>query len=210
MKNSIKSIPLEKLIAHPDNANRQSKATFARLVRNIDRTGRYEPLVVRPHRSRKGFYEIINGHHRRRALAQLGHDTADAVVWDVDDEQVDILLATLNRLCGRDDLAARLKLLKRLSGRYEARQLARLIPNTKKQIERLTNLKLGTSPVKIEAPAFATPMVFFLNDRQRRIVAQALSQARADDNAKTAAAGRASALARICRCYIDACGRSGG
>jgi ParB/RepB/Spo0J family partition protein len=207
MKNSIKSIPLEKLIAHPDNPNRQSKATFARLVRNIDRTGRYEPLVVRPHPTRKGFYEIINGHHRCRALAQLGYERADAVAWDVDDEQVDILLATLNRLGGTDDLAGKLRLLKRLSGRFEPSQLARLVPNTKKQIERLTSLKLPGLPAKIDAAAFAAPMVFFLSGEQQRIVQQALSQAEADGTEKTMAARKASALTALATCYIDVCAR---
>jgi len=210
MKNSIESIPLENLIAHPDNPNRQSKATFARLVRNIDRTGRYEPLVVRPHPTRKGFYEIINGHHRCRALAQLGYERADAVVWDVDDEQVDILLATLNRLGGTDDLAGKLRLLKRLSGRFEAGQLARLVPNTKKQIERLTSLKLPGLPAKIDAAAFATPMVFFLNSEQQRIVEQALCEAEADDNAETRAAGKAAALTALAQSYINACRRPRG
>ena len=48
MANSIQSIALDKLVAHPDNPNRMSKANFAKLIRNIKRTGRYEPLVVRP------------------------------------------------------------------------------------------------------------------------------------------------------------------
>ena len=48
MVNKIQSIALDKLVAHPDNPNRMSKAKFAKLLRNIERTGRYEPLVVRP------------------------------------------------------------------------------------------------------------------------------------------------------------------
>src|SRR4030042_1004922 len=100
MTNTVQSIGLEKLIAHPANPNRMSTATFGKLVRNIERTGRYEPIVVRPHPARGGYFQIINGHHRCRVLTKLGYETADWVVWDVDDEQGGILLATLNRLCG--------------------------------------------------------------------------------------------------------------
>ncbi|MHC4624131.1 MAG: ParB/RepB/Spo0J family partition protein, partial [Planctomycetota bacterium] len=87
MRNSVHSIALDKLASHPDNPNRQSKANFAKLVRNIARTGRYEPLIVRPHPEKEGYYQIINGHHRRRALSELGYEAADCIVWDVDDEQ---------------------------------------------------------------------------------------------------------------------------
>ena len=100
MTNSIHSIALDKLDFHPDNPNKQSKVNFAKLVCNIERTGRYEPFVVRPSPKKTGCFQIINGHHRYHALAKLGYEAADAIVWDVDDEQTDILLATLNRLGG--------------------------------------------------------------------------------------------------------------
>jgi hypothetical protein len=48
MANVIRSIGLDKLVAHPDNPNKMSKANLAKLVRNIERTSRYEPLIVRP------------------------------------------------------------------------------------------------------------------------------------------------------------------
>ena len=127
MSQKIQTIPIDKLIAHPDNPNRMSDKTFAKLVRNIERTGRYEPIIVRirdrnrdtsplvTHQSsiaqRKSKddanttqYEIINGHHRVKALRQLGIKTADIVIWDVNDEETDILLTTLNRLSGSDEL----------------------------------------------------------------------------------------------------------
>ena len=87
MTNSIHSIALDKLVGHPGNPNIMSSDKFGKLVRNIERTGRYEPLVVRPHPAKAGFFEIINGHHRSKALAKLGRERADCVVWDVDDAQ---------------------------------------------------------------------------------------------------------------------------
>lgn len=195
MTNSVQSIALDKLVAHPDNPNRMSKANFAKLVRNIKLSGRYEPLIVRPIRrlslvardsghealvtgyGPRDCFQIINGHHRYNALAHLGYKQADAIVWDVDDEQADILLATLNRLSGSDELDKKLKLLKRLNKKTEAGQLAKLLPQTAKQIERLVNLRRLTVPAKIDAKSFATPLVFFVSDSQQQIIENALSRA---------------------------------
>jgi len=40
--NRVSRIAIDKLVAHPDNPNRMSRANFAKLVRNIERTGRYD------------------------------------------------------------------------------------------------------------------------------------------------------------------------
>jgi len=214
---SIQSINLDKLLAHPDNPNKMSKANFAKLVRNLARTGRYEPLIVRPSPERQGYFQIINGHHRWRALAQLGYKTADVVVWEIDDEQTDILLATLNRLGGSDDLAKKLKLLNRLSGRMTADKLAKLLPQTAKQIERLTSMldsrcsmpaacvsQIGTRKSK----SLANPMVFFVSDQQQQTIEKALSLATEKQNEKTKAAKSAAALTHIAEYFLDRGGAS--
>jgi uncharacterized ParB-like nuclease family protein len=97
IKNKVRTVAIDKLLAHPANPNKMSNANLKKLQRNIRESGRYEPLVVRPSR-RDGYYQIINGHHRIRALKRLGYDKVDVVVWDVDEKQTNLLLATLNRL----------------------------------------------------------------------------------------------------------------
>jgi ParB-like chromosome segregation protein Spo0J len=215
-ENQISRIAIDKLIAHPDNPNRMSKTNFAKLVRNIERTGQYEPLLVRPLPAadmskpgaaapqKNGRFQIINGHHRWQALKKLGCKTADAIVWDIDDEQADILLATLNRLGGSDVLEKKLALLKRLNIRIETGRLAKLLPQTAKQIERLTSLASGRSSLVTrgtsdgkQATVFANPLVFFVNDKQQEIIENALSLARsqcAGKNEETKAAKNAAAL----------------
>ena len=212
-ENRVTYIPIDKLIAHPGSPNRMSKRNFARLVRNIERTGRYEPLVVRPCPARnchscesrnpetgkftkRDCFQIINGHNRWLALKQLGYETIDAVVWDLDDSEADILLCTLNRLRGSDVLAKKLDLLKTLNCNTEARELARILPFTCSQIERLKNLKVPSAPAKVSAKSFAVPMVFFLSAEQQQIVAGALASA-PDSNEKTRAARNAAALTYI-------------
>ncbi len=201
MTNSIRSIALDKLEFHPDNPNKQSRVNFAKLVRNIERTGRYEPLIVRPCLKKAGRFQIINGHHRFQALARLGHETVDCIIWDINDEETDILLTTLNRLGGSDELGKKLKLLKRLNKRLESRELAKLLPQTPKQIERLINLKKPIAPAKINANYFANPLVFFVNDTQQQQIEKALSLAEGPKVKMTKAARRAAALAHIAQCF---------
>jgi len=202
MTNSIQSIALQKLEFHPDNPNQQSRVNFAKLVHNIERTGRYEPLVVRPCPDKADYFQIINGHHRRNALAKLRYETADCIVWDIDDEQTDILLATLNRLGGSDELGKKLKLLKRLNKKMATGELAKLLPQTAKQIERLTNLKRPSAPAKISAKCFANPLVFFVNDRQQEQIEKALSLVEEPKGEITNAAKRAAALTHMAGYFL--------
>jgi len=203
MTNSIQSITLDKLEFHPDNPNKQSKVSFAKLVRNIQRTGRYEPLVVRPSLKRAGHFQIINGHHRFSALAKLGYKSAECIIWDVDDEQTDILLTTLNRLSGSDQLSKKLKLLKRLNKKIATGELAKLLPQTAKQIERFTNLKWPNAPAKINAKHFANPLIFFVNDTQQQQVEKALLLVEEPKVKMTKAAKRAAALAHIAQIFFN-------
>ena len=223
MPNRIRSIALNKLIAHPDNPNRMSKDKFTKLLRNMKRTGYYEPLIVRPcpkkncdsceNRNQDDdgakCFQIINGHHRWQALKELGHRTAEAVVWDVDDKETDIMLATLNRLTGSDILDRKLTLLKRLnhtafSGRTT--ELAKILPQTTNQIKRLTKFTISDCRKTIENRTSRplNPLVFFLNEKQQAIVKQALSAAMnyVEEN-RSKAANNAAALTYITQSFIN-------
>jgi ParB-like chromosome segregation protein Spo0J len=195
----IRRVALDKLVPHPDNPNLMSRANFAKLVRHIERTGRYEPLVVRPHPERAGDFQIINGHHRCEALRQLGHETADVVVWDASDEETAILLTTLNRLGGRDVLDKKLALLRRLRQRMLIPELARLLPQTRSQLERLTARRLLPPTRMRTADAPAIPLVFFVDESQRSAIEEALSLAGESLQTQPKAIKRAAALAHIAR-----------
>lgn len=182
MKTRITRIALDKLIPHPDSPNWMSRANFAKLVRNIERTGCYEPLAVRPHPDRAGFFQIINGRHRRDALQQLGRETADVVVWNVDDVQTAVLLSTLNRLSGRDSLDKKLAVLRRLRRHMSIPDMAKVLPQTRGQLERLMPRKplpRATAPSQDPLPI---PMVFFVNESQQCAVEDALRLASDPDS----------------------------
>lgn len=199
-KSQIESIALAKLIDHPDNPNRMSKTNFNKLSRNIESTGCYEPLVVRPHPKKKNCYQIINGHHRKKALEKLQAAVADCIIWDLDDKQTDVLLMTLNRLSGSDMLGKKIAILKRLNAQIETKNLSRLLPQTKKQIEQLTNLKLPQIPLR-QAQNLATPLIFFVTESQKQTIEKAISLANADG--KTKAKRNAVALNKIADNFLE-------
>ncbi len=238
---TLQWIPLSSLRDHPENANRMPPRLVAKLKAHIARTGRYEPLVVRPlpdhdKQSRGGSphppratpsrdpsrdpsrvrkhagtpeapgspgageapagegtrrltaaaregtprYQILNGHHRARVLRDLGHTHARCDVWEVDEEEARLLLATLNRLEGRDDPSARAALLSRLAEGRCADDLARLLPEPPDALARLR--RLAEPPPAPADPADAGPlpraMTFFLDEDQAALVREALRAAK--------------------------------
>ena len=199
--NEITAIELDRLLAHPDNPNEMNKSDFAKLTANIKRTGLYEPVVVRPSGSEKGCFELINGHHRCKALKLLGEETVNCVVWDVGDEDVDIFLSTLNRLGGKDDVSKKAKLLKRLSERLASSEISKLLPMSKTAIEKLCDFSLPDEPVKIETEKMLSCLSFFLDTEQRGYVDSALKAASKQGVPK--AVGQAIGLATIAKFYME-------
>jgi len=65
-RKEIVSVDICRLIAHPANPNRMTAETLKKLKSHIERTGNYEPIVVRPHRERSDCFEILNGYHSPR------------------------------------------------------------------------------------------------------------------------------------------------
>jgi ParB-like chromosome segregation protein Spo0J len=198
MQSQIQSIVIDSLVPHPIRIIRMSKKKFAKLVCNIEKTGRYEPLVVRLYPDKTGIFQIINGFHRWKALQQLGYETVDVIVWEIDDNDTDILIATLNRLGGTDVLEKKLALMDRLNQRKPSSDLAKRLPYTARQIHRLAHMNSGCVPrIKPAKPTFAHPFVFFLSDAQKEIVEKALSNIREPQTEKTRAGKNAAALTYI-------------
>jgi ParB/RepB/Spo0J family partition protein len=200
MVNCVVSIELSKLVAHPDNPNRMSKAAFRKLCSHIKETGRYEPIVVREHPEREGFFEIVNGHHRAKALKQIGLERAECVVWELSEEEADILLTTLNRLRGSDNPAKKSAIIQRLLPRFDTKHLAALLPNTRAQIERLKNI---AAPAKINTNAAAfdiTPIVFMVSSGQKETINAAIAKAM-EETSGTAGERRAAGIVKMAEAY---------
>ena len=198
----IEAIAMDMLIENPQNPNRMSKETFNKLLGHIKRTGNYEPIIVRKHPGRQGCFEIINGHHRCRALKELGLTRAECIVWQINDIETMLLLTTLNRLSGHDILEKKSELVRKLSTKFSTKTLARMLPDNSRSIERLKDLCKPTIPSKREMKAFLYPLVFYLNDAQKIIVDEAMDHAKKAVSAGTAAQKKAQAMVNIARAYL--------
>jgi ParB-like chromosome segregation protein Spo0J len=178
----IQMIELSKLVPHPKNANVMAKTAMAKLKRHIARTGRYEPLVVRRHPRQEGKFEMINGHHRKRVLEELGHTEAACLVWELSDSEALLLLATVNRLSGKDAGGRRAELLEALAGEMGdtaedgcaiiCHELAALLPEEEGALRKLL---ADPGPVMAEPAAIAEMpeafTVFLSCGEKRRLVA---------------------------------------
>jgi len=130
-------VPLDDLRPHPLNSNVMPEDLREKLKAHIKRSGRYPFLVVRPHPEEPGKFQVLDGHHRVEVLRELGHREARCDVWDVNDREAKLLLATLNRLQGQDVPIRRAELLHELLGEMSLDDLAGLLPETDKQLEEL-------------------------------------------------------------------------
>jgi ParB-like chromosome segregation protein Spo0J len=130
-------IPLDRLLPHPLNSNVMPPDLQAKLRAHIKRTGRYPYLVVRQHPDESEQFQVLDGHHRVAILRDLGHVEARCDVWEVNDREAKLLLATLNRLQGQDQPRKRAELIHDLLGEMSLDDLGGLLPETDKQIEEL-------------------------------------------------------------------------
>jgi ParB-like chromosome segregation protein Spo0J len=130
-------IAMVDLVPHPLNANVMPADLREKLTAHIKRTGRYPHLIVRPHPEESGRYQVLDGHHRLAILKDLGHREVRCDVWDVDDREARLLLATLNRLEGQDQPMRRAQLIHELLGEMSLEDLAGLLPETDRQLEEL-------------------------------------------------------------------------
>jgi len=202
----VKDIDIAFIRPHPENSNRMDAETLSKLRRHIERTGRYEPLVVRPHSTEQDRFQVINGHHRLQVLKTLGQTKAKCVVWEVDDEQTRLYLATLNRLSGEDLPERRAFLVGSLLENFDLNELASLLPEDREQLAELEQL----AKIETEVPATCSkdqeeniPYVildFFLDPEQAKEVNLALELiARRYSNA----VARSDALVQLARQHLD-------
>jgi hypothetical protein len=195
---------IKKLVANPDNPNQMSKPNLLKLARNIGRTNLYEPLIVQPFKPKKGYFQIINGFHRAKVLMKLGYRNVDCIVWNVDNVQAGVYLATLNRLSGKDDLNKRINLLRCLAKAMKTVELAKVLMQTESQIERLLNLKIKICEADKNNKCFLNTLVFFVNDVQKEKIEKAISLLGEHvKDEKTKAAKRAAALTMLAEHYLD-------
>lgn len=136
-------------------------------------------MIVRPH---EGSHQILDGHHRAQVLVELGHETVRCEVWDVDEQEALILLGTLNRLSGEDDVRRRARLIQELGDHFTPQRLADLLPENSEAVGKLLALT-DQAPALVEPPAVGdlpSAVTFFLREADRRSVLAKLRSIDAD------------------------------
>src|SRR5262245_48462901 len=211
-----RSIPLEQLRAHPLNSNVMPEDLQAKLRAHIHRTGRYPFLIVRPHPEEPGAFQVLDGHHRVEVLRGLGHTEARCDVWDVDDREAKLLLATLNRLQGQDSPIRRAQLVHELLGEIGVTDLAGLLPETDKQLEELHALlefpadeiaQLLAEKAEEEEKVLPRVLTFVVTPAQEELIEHAVEMA---SDGTPGRDRKARGLANLAKQFLNAKEANGG
>jgi hypothetical protein len=166
----IEQISLDRLIPHPCNSNVMHPDQFEKLVLHLGRTGRYPPVIVRPWPGEnEQTYQILDGHHRVEAIKRVGGSTARCMIWPVNDDEALVLLATLNRLQGRDDPYKRAGLIEELGRRIPLEEMERYLPENLDGVRRYLTLNEMPAP-RAPPPLQEWPVAvhFFLLPEQKK------------------------------------------
>jgi ParB-like chromosome segregation protein Spo0J len=179
-------IALGDLRPHPLNSNVMPDDLREKLKAHIRCNGRYPHLIVRQHPEEQGKFQVLDGHHRVAILRELGYENARCDLWDVDDREAKLLLATLNRLEGQDLPIRRAQLIHELMGEMSAADLAGLLPENDRQIEELHALlefpadeiaALLDEQAEEEERVLPRVMSFVVTPEQEQLIEQAVELA---------------------------------
>ena len=70
------------------NVNRMALGMMKKLKAGLKREGLVEPIVVRPHPTKEGRYQILAGYHRWMICKdELGYETVPCVIADLNDKR---------------------------------------------------------------------------------------------------------------------------
>lgn len=176
MNDDVRWIELSRLRAHPLNSNVMRAELLDKLAGHIADTGRYPPLIVREIEG--GVYQVLDGHHRWKAIERANHERAACVVWDVDDAGAMLLLSTLNRLQGHDDPRKRAGLLAELYEKMgrDAAAMAKRLPETAQQVRAYLKVREPAPEPAMARPLeqMPTAVTFFLTGQQRHALDERL------------------------------------
>lgn len=64
----------------------EENTAFIELMDSIAREGVLVPLIVRMHKEKQNYYEIISGYRRKKACLKLGIDKVPAIIRELDDD----------------------------------------------------------------------------------------------------------------------------
>lgn len=99
---SIVDINIENLIPYetPEGETQPfdlySNEDLEELAEGIKSTGVLSPIIVRPHKEKVGYYEIIAGHNRTNASKMAGLFTVPCIIKNIDDDEAQGIMLDTN------------------------------------------------------------------------------------------------------------------
>lgn len=141
-----KDVPYRKLAVadlepndwNPNKLNAEGRTKLLKgMTRLLDQGVPLPPVVVRPHPTKEGMFEIIDGFHRWDILRSEGVEGVDTYVIDVDTPTAMLLTNTLNYLRGEADPELQANYLHRLIQEQQMPlpEAAEYLPYTESEIE---------------------------------------------------------------------------
>jgi hypothetical protein len=135
-----RGVPVNKALLVPNNWNpnkttaRQQEA----IAESLEKYDQILDLVVRPHPTLEGKYEIIDGEHRYQALT--GDTVYVTIVNGLDEFSARKLTVILNETRGQADRKELAELLAELTLEYEGAELQECLPYTAEELTDLLKL----------------------------------------------------------------------
>ena len=203
-------LPISQLIEAWWNPNRMDPVMLARLRKSITRFDLVDNLVVR--KLEEDAYEVLSGNQRLPVLRKLAYSHVPCLVVDLDDADARLLAQGLNRIEGEDDLGLKAELLKEVLKTLPQSEVLSILPESAESLKALT--ALGEIDIAEHLRAWQQAqsarlrhLTFQLNGNQLEVVEQALARALRGYVAKEGSPNRrGTALADICRTYLEAIG----
>jgi len=146
-------VSLDRVVPNPWNPNEMPEQLYRKLKAGLKRTlqetgDKIMPIVVRPHPTIPGSYEIIDGYHRWKAFGDLRQDKIGVWIIKASDKMARVLTNTLNYLRGQPHRAKYAKsVIEMLENGATFEELAGLLPETENELDQL----LEESKISIEA-----------------------------------------------------------
>ena len=184
------------------------EATLNRLSESLSRYGMVVPLVVRPRGG--GFYEVLSGNQRLKAINSLGFEKVPCVVVSLDDPGAMLLAQALNNLRGEDDPMLKGNLFKTILASVPEDQVIALLPEDKESLKALTSFDQIDLAEHLQAWELAQAarlkhMVLQLTPQQLEMVDEAINRIMPDvkkDNSGSPN-NRGTAIFLLCKYYLE-------
>jgi ParB/RepB/Spo0J family partition protein len=133
-------VPIDKVHPNPWNPNTVPESIMSALRANVKRAGFNQPVLVRPHPTKQGEYEIVDGEHRWTVLRDDGATEIDVIVRDMSEAEAKAQTVAMNKLRGEMDPADVARLVRDIEGEIDLSELAGFSGYSEVELQGLTTL----------------------------------------------------------------------